>query len=321
MNRQELYIEAKREIARHRQRAQDDALRRRAQLEEALPGLVELDRRRGAMGAMAARLAADGQQAEAREKLSEMHALAAQRAEMLHAVGSSERDLEPRYDCAACEDTGIADGRVCGCVHREVLRLRRAEINAESPLTISSFDTFDPARYPERMEGYPGSPRRDMAALLQECRDYVATFGRRSRSYYFYGDAGLGKTHLALAIAGGVLEQGFDVIYVSAQSAFAQLLQHRRETGRTGELFTSMLQAELLVLDDLGSEFLDAYVLSLLYELVNTRMGRRPTIYTSNITREDLLRQRYTEKIASRLLGECDPIEFCGEDLRLQRHG
>lgn len=317
MKRQELYLLAKREVARRRQRAESDAIGRKEELYEAMPRLWELDAEKSAAGAAAARLAADGQAEEARRKLLEMRALAEKHKALLKAAGCAERDLAPRYHCAHCGDTGVVDGQVCECVKQEMRSLRREEINKSGPLTLSSFDTFNVELYPKSLEGVNYSPRDMMSLILQECRDYAAEFGPKSQSLYFFGDAGLGKTHMALAIAGQVLEQGFDVIYVSAQSAFAQLAQQRRE-GVYGELFPSMMEADLLVLDDLGSEFIDAYTLSRLYELVNTRMGRRPTIYTSNITGEDQLHQRYTEKIASRLLGECHKFLFRGYDNRLQ---
>ena len=78
-----------------------------------------------------------------------------------------------------------------------------------------------------------------------------------------------------------------------------------------------MQEADLLVLDDLGTEFVTNYTVSALYELVNTRMLRRlPTIYTTNIQKEDVLRARYTEKTASRLLGSCEVLDFYGTDQR-----
>lgn len=317
MKRQELYQQAKRVVSMRRQYAESAATSRKEEVFEALPRVWDLWIARNNAGASASRLAANGQAEPAQKKLEEMHVLAAQYRQELGKAGLREEDLEPKYHCSLCQDSGVEDGEVCECVQKEVRRLRREEINRNGPLTISSFDTFDVGLYPESLEGVNYSPRQIMGLILGECREYAAEFGPKSQSLYFFGDAGLGKTHLALAIAGQVLEQGFDVIYVSAQSAFAQLAQERRE-GVWGELFPSMLEADLLVLDDLGSEFIDAYTLSRLYELVNSRMYRRPTIYTSNITGEDQLHQRYTEKIASRLLGECHKLLFRGYDNRLQ---
>lgn len=110
------------------------------------------------------------------------------------------------------------------------------------------------------------------------------------------GDAGLGKTHLALSIAGVVLARGFNVLYVSSQSAFGVVEKDRFDDG--GETLQAMLEAELLILDDLGTEYLTPYVASCIYRLVDTRLtARRPTIYTSNIQTQKTLNARYTEKV------------------------
>lgn len=319
MKRQELYQQAKREVAHRRQRAEVEALRLRKETYKKHPQLQLLELEKSAAGAAAARLAADGLEAESKAKLAEMHELAGQYRALMRAQGLSLDALEPRYQCTLCGDTGETPDGPCECVKQEVRRLRRREINENGPLTLCSFDSFKLDMYPERLEGVNVSPRTLMGLVLEDCKTYAAQFGPGSPSLYFYGDAGLGKTHLALSVAGQVLEQGFDVIYVSAQTVFSQLAQERREWTQ-GELLPSMLEADLLVLDDLGSEFIDAFTLSRLYEIVNTRMYRRPTIYTSNITREDQMYQRYTEKIASRLLGECKRIRFAGQDIRLQEN-
>lgn len=317
MNRQELYAKARQAVASRRQRAETEAICRRSEYDEALPKLAEIEAEISETGAMAARLAALGEKEAAQSKLALLEGVAQRREALLRSAGITAAALGPRYQCKKCNDSGYYDGNVCECIHVEARRLRREEINASGPLTVSSFDTFDVSRYPTQAEGINFSPRFAMGEVLRECRDYVTDFGPNSPSLYLYGDAGLGKSHLALAIAAGVLEKGVDVIYVSAQSVFAQMSREKKEFNESGELFPSMLEAELLVFDDLGTEFLDQYILSRLYELVNTRMNRRPTIYTSNIIRQDLLHQRYTEKIASRLLGECHCIRFYGMDQRL----
>ncbi len=316
MRRQELYEKAKTEVEKRRLKAEKEAAKRREELERTLPELREMAGEQSAAGAAAAALAAAGNTAAAQKKLAEMRALAQKRAKMLQRIGWKEADLAPRYTCEKCADTGRANGVVCVCVQEEVKRLRRGEINESGPLALCRFETFVLEKYPERMADSPISPRQNMRRILQDCQDWAEEFGPHSQSLYLFGDAGLGKTHLALAMAAVVLDKGYDVLYVSAQKAFAAISADRYENG--DDLFASMLAADLLVLDDLGTEYLDAYVLSRLYELVNTR-SKHPTIYTTNIWQHGMLEQRYTEKIASRLLGDCHPMRFLGVDIRLQK--
>lgn len=316
--RQELLRAAYREVERRRQRAETGALRRREEIYAKVPELAQMDALQAGAGTKAAALAAEGEGDKARELLAQVRDIARRREQLLRQRGYTPDDLAPAYACPLCQDTGHSAGSSapCHCVLQEVKRMRRAEVNQSGPLSLCSFDNFSLELYPEQMEGMLQSPRAVMAGILLDCRDYAADFGPRSESLLLFGDAGLGKTHLALAIAQQVLDKGYDVIYLSAQNAFATLSDNRFTGG--GELFSAMLEADLLILDDLGTEYIDAWVLSRLYELVNTRQ-RRPTIYTTNICSHDQLYQRYTEKIASRLLGECALMRFFGRDIRL--HG
>lgn len=313
LDRRQLYRQAMREVERRRQQAESRALQNRRALYEAQPALAELDARITAAGVAAARLATEGQTDAAAEKLAELRAL---NQEKEHLLGSHAQAIQPQYYCVLCKDTGRHQGGVCSCVLDEELRLRREEINHASPLTLCRFENFVLERYPEKQEDSSISPRVAMQAIYQDCVDWAREFGPHNRSLLMYGDAGLGKTHLALSIASVVLDNGWDVIYVSAQRAFATISEERFGDNA---LFSSMLEADLLVLDDLGTEYMDAYVHSKLYELINARMNRRPTIYTTNICQQKALVLRYDEKIASRLLGDCHPMRFWGKDLRLHR--
>ena len=318
MNRQELYTRALQTIEQRRQQAETKALYRSAEIYEKNPLLAELKQKKSAAGSSAALLAASGKKDESQQKMAEMYEIDAEYQKMFDNLGLSATDLTPQWYCRLCQDTGRMDGCVCTCVEEEVKRLRRGAVNESGPLTLCRFDNFEIERYPQQLEGMNVSPRELMRDNLQSCVIYADEFNKNSESLYMFGDAGLGKTHLALSIASVVLERGYDVVYVSAQSAFSRLDEERRNWNKNSDYFRTLLEADLLVLDDLGTEYLDAYTRSRLYELINTRMRRRPTIYTTNICKQDQLLQRYTEKIASRLLGECHMMRFIGLDIRLQ---
>ncbi len=317
MSRKDQYNRAMQIVAGRKQKAESLAMERYEELYHKHPNLAEINRQCGATGATAAMLAAGGKREESRQKLEEMYRLQLQHEQALSELGFTTNDIGPQWFCKACSDTGRVNGQICECVNEEIRRLRREEVNDSGPLRLSRFENFDIDRYPVVMEGMDVSPKELMRHNLENCRIYATEFDLKSDSLYLFGDAGLGKTHLALSIARVVLEKGFDVVYVSAQNAFSQLDEERRSWSSTG-YFNTLLQADLLVLDDLGTEYLDAYTRSRFYELVNTRMHRRPTIYTTNICSQALLQKRYTEKISSRLLGECHLLRFLGKDIRLQ---
>lgn len=321
MTREELYRRALRTVAGRRQRAVTAERAALGQAEREHPELKALREERTAAGIEAARLAASG---APRAEVDAALARAAQADEAQRALLAADpalaARLAPAYTCPVCEDTGRANGALCECVHALVRGLRRDEANAASPLALCSFDTFSLEKYPDALVPELGlTARAHMAQVLEYCRYYAVHFSpETSPSLYLFGGAGLGKTHLALSIADTVLEQGRDVVYVSAQNAFSAI-ERERFSDAQGDMMATLQSAELLILDDLGTEYISPYVSSCLYGLINTRVCRRlPTIYTSNIVSDADLQRRYTEKIVSRLLGSCETLCFCGEDVRLQ---
>ena len=124
---------------------------------------------------------------------------------------------------------------------------------------------------------------------------------------------------VALAIADAVLEGGHDVLYTSAAALAAQLGKEHFDYTNNEEWLAACQEADLLILDDLGTEYITPLTISVLYELINTRMlTHRPTIYTTNIIDQNIFVARYTEKVASRMLGGCKMFKFFGEDQRLK---
>ena len=160
--------------------------------------------------------------------------------------------------------------------------------------------------------------RAYMGRLLDGLKQYAEDFSPPERdSLMLIGNAGLGKTHAALAIAGLVLEQGHDVIYVSSPDFFGKIEASRFDpSGDADTLLRTASTADLLILDDLGTEFVTPYFITTFYSLLNNRLGAGlPTIVTTNIADGSLLEKRYTEKISSRL-SSFVPCLFAGEDIR-----
>ena len=202
-------------------------------------------------------------------------------------------------------------------------RLRREEITAASPLGLCHFSTFDVNRYPDTLVPEFGvTARAYMTKLLELSKNYAAKFNSKSKNLLFMGRSGLGKTHLAQAIADAVLEGGHDVLYTSAAALAAQLGREHFNYTTNDEWLAACQEADLLILDDLGTEYITPLTISVLYELIYTRMlTERPTIYTTNITDQSVFAARYTEKVASRILGSCQIFKFFGTDQRLKRGG
>ena len=289
----ELYQEALRTVALRRQTARALAQDAQAQAEAAIPALRHAEeevRVRGIRCALAGAAGKDRTEAaaalaDARQKLTAL----------LAESGRPANALEPHFTCPKCQDTGSVNGRTCACVHKVMQQLRRQEIEALSSLSVSSFDTMKLEYYPSVADPEVGeSIRTYMAEVLADLRDYAADFSPATReSLLLLGNAGLGKTHAALAIAGEVLRQNYDVIYVSCPDFFGKLEALHFGSDPNGEeevLFQTASNADLLILDDLGTEFNSSFFLTNLYSLLNNRLGAKlPTIVTTNVTDGTLL--------------------------------
>ena len=320
--RNELYQAALRTVSARRQRAKAAAQDARAQAEAAVP---ELRAAEDALRACGVRCALAGARGAGRAEAAAALAEARQKRDaLLAASGRSPQALEPKFTCPLCQDTGVAQGKTCQCVRREMQRLRREEIEAMSSLSVTRFDTMKLDYYPNTRDPQTGrSVRQYMAELLADLQDYAAAFDLDSENLMFTGNAGLGKTHAALAVAGAALDKGYDVIYISSPDFFSRVEALHFGSDPAGEkdaLLETVTGADLLILDDLGTEHITALTISVLYELINTRMlCHRPTVYTTNITDQGIFEARYTEKVASRMLGNCRMFKFFGEDQRLRR--
>ena len=319
--RNELYQAAMRTVSARRQKARARAEDARAEARAAIPALKAAEDQVTACGVRCALAGARG--ADRTAAASALAAARQKRDALLAASGRSPLALEPKYTCPLCQDTGVAQGKTCQCVRREMQRLRREEIEAMSSLSVTRFDTMKLDYYPNTRDPQTGrSVRQYMAELLADLQDYAAAFDLDSENLMFTGNAGLGKTHAALAVAGAALDKGYDVIYISSPDFFSRVETLHFGSDPAGEkdaLLETVTGADLLILDDLGTEFNSSFVISTLYSLLNDRLGRRrPTILTTNITDGALLEKLYTEKVASRISAFV-PYRFLGDDIRLKK--
>ena len=161
-----------------------------------------------------------------------------------------------------------------------------------------------------------------MAMLFEYTKNYAENFrGKGSQNLILMGGTGLGKTHLSSAVAKRIIERGYDVYYVSAINMFSgfEFAQFGRTSSFVQESPERCLECDLLIVDDLGTELTNQFTVSTLYNLINTRMNLgKTTIISTNLTQSEI-RQRYSDRIASRIFGDFYPLFFKGCDVRLQK--
>lgn len=310
----EVYRNAAAALAARRAAAEREASERRAAFFEACPRAAQIERELARTGVAAARaVLAGGNVRENLTRLKESNlALQREQKELLRQAGLPEDHLTTRYTCAACGDTGYIDGKMCACLRQALREEACRELNELSPLTLSTFETFSLDYYPEQV-------RPAMEKLLFHCMEYAKSFSFSSPNIIMMGSTGLGKTHLSLAIARAVIDRGYGVVYGSVNNLIDKL--EREHFGRDEEASTrqSLMDCDLLILDDLGTEFRTAFSVAEVYNLINTRqMTRRPTIISTNLTMKEL-ETAYTNRFTSRIMADYVRCLFQGDDIRQKK--
>jgi len=306
------------EFSSKRVRAEERADTRRFEVECAIPELHDIHVRLAESGMEIFAAAVSGEDADialARVK-AENDALRTRKRELLIAAGYPEDYTEPRYDCALCHDTGYASGSMCRCL-KEALTLAGIESAGLGRLVKDqSFDSFS-------LEFYKGKDLDTAARNLFALKEFANSFsGKNDGNFLLLGPTGLGKTHLSSSVAAVLIERGFDVAYTTSGNLFSVFERQRFGNGNPGDGTDSpFFDAELLIIDDLGTEITNQFTLSCLYSVLNSRLvSGKSTLINTNLSPEEL-RHRYADRITSRLFGEFRPLLFSGRDIRAQKAG
>ena len=309
------------------QRFEEDRQRRQAQYQERRerifarqPRLREIDEelRRTASRVLAAALRRGQDPLPEIQRLKEQNLnLQAERKTLLAELGLTEGDLENTPLCSLCGDTGYRGGQMCRCLKAYYVEEERKELSKLLDLGGQSFDTFDTDWYDgQRAPGKTKSAREHMEWVYDTCVEYAHNFGKRPANLLLFGRPGLGKTHLSAAIAREVSGKGYSVVYDTAGHVFERFEAQKFGRDEADRDVERVLNCDLLILDDLGTEMITTFVQSALYQIINGRLlEKRSTIVSTNLMPEALA-QRYSPQIASRIEGEYQLLPFVGEDIR-----
>lgn len=318
----ELFAQIRRQMEEGRLRAQEIAENRRRELHAALPEVEGIDQELARTGLMIMEEISKGKDGLA-ERLENIRLdnldLQAQRGACMVRAGYPADYDTPPYNCPDCKDTGYQGQQMCACLKSALTRESMKRAGVDRLFETQRFETF-------KLEYYQQDRRtlQLMKNYLEHCRQFADEFsGETSENLLLCGGTGLGKTHLSTAIAGVVVERGFDVLYESAPNLLSAFEAERfgRTSISTAADSSHYFECDLLIIDDLGVEMGNTFTVGVLYNLLNTRIvTRRPMIISTNLTPEEI-RSRYTDRVASRLFGEFTVMRFEGRDVRMQKIG
>ena len=241
--------------------------------------------------------------------------LTEKRRKALKALGLPEDYTEVHYTCEKCSDSGFVDTKMCSCF-REMLITENIKSSGMGKLIEKqSFDNFDLNKYKDDKENY-----ERMKNNLAEAKSFAEGFGKSPATILFIGKTGTGKTHLSTAIAKAVIEKGYEVLYDSAQNIVSAFENDKFKSGYGPYEPQSdkYLDCDLLILDDLGTEFVNQFTVSCLYNLINTRQNKGlSTLISTNLSPKELT-TKYEDRIYSRIMGQDSKILlFAGKDRRI----
>lgn len=239
--------------------------------------------------------------------------------------------FKPYFECSICEDTGyIQDGynfNLCNCIKQKLFDIEYNKSNI-SNIENDNFFNFDINLYSDKIDEnlYSSnlSPRDNIKNIKEIADSFVSNFDNPTeKNLLFLGNTGLGKTFLSNCIANELLKQGKTVLYQTAPVMLDTIIDYRFNKPGATNIYDNILDVDLLIIDDLGTECMNSMKFSELFNVINTRLLNQnnhitKTIISTNLNLKELS-EKYDERIFSRFVGFYNICRFFGEDIRFKK--
>lgn len=221
--------------------------------------------------------------------------------------------LEMHYTCPDCEDTGYINRKKCHCFHREEIKLLYSDSHLDSILSQENFSNFS-------YEFYDTEQLQAMPQILASCKNFIENFSENFENLLLYGPVGTGKTFLSNCIAKELLDRKYSVVYFTSFRLFELFQVNGNQKNEDfKQYYESILESDLLILDDLGTELVNAFTVSKLFQVLNERVLRKKsTIISTNIALREF-RDIYSERVFSRIINSYTLLKFVGSDIRVRQ--
>lgn len=254
----------------------------------------------------------EGALSELRARLKD---LTAKKAQLLLEAGFPEDYLTPVYSCNDCKDTGYVNGKKCHCFKQAVIELLYEQSGIRTMLAAENFSTLS-------YEFYEGEDLERFKSAVETSKKFIKNFNSGYHNLFFYGTVGTGKSFLSGCVAKELIENGHSVIYFSASGLFDTLSKYKfdyKNTENLHKIYEDLFQCDLLIIDDLGTEYTNNIINSELFSMINERhLQKRSTVISTNLSLEDF-RNRYSDRIFSRITSNYDICKLTGPDIRMYK--
>lgn len=250
---------------------------------------------------------------------------------VLKKLNIDETYLKPNYECSICNDTGYITNNyqtvMCSCLKQKLLNIEYNKSNIYN-LDKENFDNFNFNIYSDEInkEKYNSniSPRENIKIIKKLSEEFINNFDNPdSKNLLFTGNTGLGKTFLSSCIANELLKRGKTVLYQTAPIMLDSIIDYRFGKKNTQNICDHIYSANLLIIDDLGTETTNSMKSTELFNIINTRLlndanNNTKTIISTNLNMKNLY-DTYDERIVSRFVGHYNICRFFGEDIRFKK--
>lgn len=228
------------------------------------------------------------------------------------------------YNCPDCKDTGYIGNKPCHCLKQYEIRSLYRSSNLIDVLNTENFDTFNADYYDDKKinDNLSISAKENILKVRKVCLDFVDNFDKVYDNLIFYGPTGVGKTFLTHCIAKKLLDTSHTVVYLTSLQLFDILEKNKfnkYDVSTSNEQISYILNCDLFIIDDLGTELVNSFTASQLYYFIEERhLKQKSTIISTNLSFQEL-RDRYSERIFSRFTGYYNFYMIIGDDIRIKK--
>lgn len=261
----------------------------------------------------------------------EIQILKNEKNKILTSMGISLEYFKPNYECSVCHDTGyITDNyttTMCSCLKQKIFDIEYNKSNIYN-LKNQNFESFSDLLYSDEIneEKYHAkiSPRENIKRIKNIAQNFIDNFeNSEEKNLLFTGNTGLGKTFLSSCIANELLKNNKNVLYQTAPVMLDSIIEYRfGKSSFNKSMYDNLLNVDLLIIDDLGTECMNNMKFSELFNIINTRLlnhsSAKKTIISTNLSLNNLY-SNYDERIVSRIVGNYHICYFFGEDIRFKK--